>query len=84
MLERSSTGSGMAMSSNDAPTGTSMASGTSSAMDSDLEWAIRESLREAEAQQEHVAAQPGARVEAGVIVPPDVGAAQPLTSTVSM
>ena len=47
--------------------------------DPGLEWAIRESIRESEAQQEAAAAQPGAHIEAGVIVPPDMGSAQPLT-----
>jgi hypothetical protein len=47
-----------------------------------LEWAIRESLRVSDAQQELVAAQPGARVEDGRIVPPDIGRAQPVTSLI--
>jgi len=48
--------------------------------DSDFTRAILESLREADRQQEHVAAQPGAYMEAGMIVPPDVGVAQPLSA----
>ena len=48
-------------------------------MDIELKWAIQESLRLSSAQQEAALAIPGAHIESGVVVPPDVGDASPLT-----
>ena len=49
-------------------------------MDADLKRAIEESLRMSNAQQEAALAMPGARVEGGVIIPPDVGDSSDLSA----
>jgi hypothetical protein len=53
---------------------------SSAMMDLELKWAIQESLRLSSAQQEAARAIPGAHFESGVVVPPDVGDATPLSS----